>query len=96
MTTGSTVKLGDERFKNTQFTVVARGGTSTVPSGKAVLFPFNPIDGPSQDATLELSDTTTINVSYDDSTNEIDVGGTVYSVGDNFVLDGQRVTVYDI
>ena len=61
-----------------------------------IVFPFNQEDGDSQNASLELSDNSSVSVNYDQSANVIDVGGTVYSHDDVFILDGKKVTVYDV
>lgn len=59
-----------------------------------VLFPFDASVGSGQSATLTLADTTTVSVSYDESTEEIAISGQGYSDGDSFVLDGKKVTLF--
>lgn len=96
LTTGNDIIVDDTRFKGRKLTLVTNGSTSTIPKGNTMIFPFNADDGASQNATIELSDTTNTTVTYDETTNEIDVGGTTYAEGDIFVLDGKKVTVYDV
>lgn len=96
LTTGESVVLNMPKLKDKKLTLVTRGSTSTIPSGNSIIFPFTPSEGGSQSATLELSDTSTVVVTYDESNNQIDVGGTTFSEGDKFILDGKKVTVYDI
>lgn len=96
LVTGDEFVVNNESFRNKYFRVVARGGTSSIPLNGSILFPFNPLEGSSQNAILELSDLSNITVSYDDSVNSIIVDGVTYYPGDTFILDGQKVTVYDI
>lgn len=77
-------------------TVIGEGATSSIPDSKAVLFPFSASGGSSQVANLELSDGTTVAITYDDSMNRIHVAGAAYSSGDVFVLDGKKTSVYDV
>lgn len=95
LTSGDQVILSDDRVKGKKLTLVARGATSPIPEGNAIIFPFNPSIGSSQSATLQLSDSSTVLVSYDESENTISVRGTVFSAGDTFVLDDKKVVVYD-
>lgn len=46
--------------------------------------------------TLQLSDASTVEVTYNDSTNDIAVDGVTYVEKESFVLDGKKATVYDI
>ena len=96
LTTGNEVVVDDTRFTGRRLTLVTNGSTSTIPSGNSILLPFNENDGSSQNVTIELSDTSNVTVTYDDLSNEINVGGTTYSEGDVFVLDGKKVTVFDV
>lgn len=96
LTTGDKIVYNFPGLNETKLTVVTRGSTSTIPEGEAILFPFDQSDGSSQSSTLELSDTSTVLVSYDDSTNTINIEGEIYGIGDYFVLDGMKATVYDV
>ena len=91
LTTGVTIEISGFTAK-----LVTRGGTSEIPSGNVLLFPFNPSDGPSQSATIELPDTSTVSVEYDENNDTISVGGTMYSSGDSFVLGGKKVSVHEV
>ena len=94
--TGSKVKINNARLNNKVLTFSNTGSTSTVVRDGGIVFPFNQEDGDSQNASLELSDNSSVSVNYDQSANVIDVGGTVYSHDDVFILDGKKVTVYDV
>lgn len=65
------------------------GGSTSQTSNDALIIPFNGGNGPSQTITLELSDTSSVVVNYDETTDEINISGTSYSDGDVFVLDGK-------
>ncbi len=81
----------------TTTTFVNRGDQLDVAEVNAVLLPFDPaITDAQQQATLQLSDETTIDVSMDQASGQILVDGVMYSAGDYFVMDGRKVTVVDI
>lgn len=97
LTTGDSIVVNDTRLRKKTLTLVTPGSVSTIPSGNSmVLIPFNPDDGSSQSVNLELSDSSTVSINYDDISNTIDIGGITYSPGENFVLDGKKVIVYHI
>lgn len=99
---GSTVILDESQLdpkvlKNgNRFRVITRGSTSTIPENESVMIPFDTTEGASQSVTLELSDSTDVVVGFDETENNIVVGGETYTEGEHFVLDGKKVTVYDI
>lgn len=82
------------KTKVTKF--VKRGELVNVSDTSGVLAPFSPISGSGQQISMTLSDLTTVNVLYDDTTEFVTIGSTSYNEGDSFVLDGKKVTVFDI
>lgn len=80
----------------TTTTIVNRGDQLDVAGLGAVLLSFDPAITDAQEATLQLSDETTIDVSMDQASGQISVDGVIYSAGDYFVVDGRKVTVVDI
>ena len=62
----------------------------------SLIIPFTGAAGASQSASMILSDTTSLTVSYDDINNTVSVGGSVYSSGDSIIIDGKKVTLTDI
>lgn len=72
---------------------VQRGGTVTIDQDASIAIPFITTAGAGQTATLTLSDTSTVSVTYDETTEDVTVGGTTYASGESFVLDGRKVTV---
>ena len=45
---------------------------------------------------VTLPDTSTVAVSYDETSNEIDAGSTTYAIGESFVSGGLKVTPKEI
>ena len=79
-------------------TFVANSDTLTLPelTEHMVLTPFDQSAGTGQTVSVILPDTSTLSVVYDETLNEIDVGGTTYAVGETFVSGGLKVTVMDL
>ena len=75
--------------------LVKVGETVALPES-SILFPFTSSNGAGQAVTLTLPDTTTQTVTYNDSSEEITVGGTTYADGDTFVLGGKKATVVNV
>lgn len=96
LNTGDKVLVSTGSLKNAKLNVVINGNTSTIPDGESILFTFEPTLGNSQAATLQLSDSSTVGVTYDEINNHIIVDGVTYAHSDSFVLDGKKATVYDI
>ena len=80
----------------TKTTFVNRGGQIDIAGANAILLPFDPAVADGQDATFTLSDATSVDVGFDQASGNIVVDGTTYSHGDYFVMDGQKVSVFDI
>ena len=77
-------------------TFVKRGDQIDVTGVNALFLPFEPSVTDPQDATITLSDATSVSITYDQPSGTIVVGGTTYSDGDCFVMDGKKVSVFDI
>lgn len=74
---------------------VKRGEETSVEDGAAIAIPFVKSAGAGQTATLTLSDSSSVVVSFDETTEELSIGGISYTSGQSLVLDGKKVTVYD-
>ena len=79
-------------------TFVANSESITLPESQkeSVLSPFDQASGPGQEVSIMLPDTSTLSISYNETSDDIDVEGTSYSTGDHFVAGGLKVTVKDI
>lgn len=75
---------------------VRLGETTQVEKGLSIALPFSTADGAGQSASLTLSDASTVAVTFDESTEAVTVGGTAYTPGDSFVLDGKKVTIFTV
>jgi len=60
------------------------------------LVPFNESSGSGQDILIELSDTSTVQVSYDETNNSVSVDGQNLQVGEYSVVDGKKCSVRDV
>jgi len=77
--------------------MVKRGETVALSKKNASLsVPFSTTGGSGQSVSLTLTDDTTVSITYDQVSEEITVGGQAYESGESFLLDGKKVTVYDI
>lgn len=74
---------------------VKRGGSAPVEKGGSVAIPFVPSAGAGQNATLVLSDSSSVVVSFDETSEELTIDGQTYTPGQSLVLDNQKVTVID-
>lgn len=93
LTTGDSVKtsVGYTTF-------VANLDALTLPEAteQIVFTPFDLSSGPGQAVSVVLPDTSTLSVSYDETSNEIGVGGTTYANGQSFVSGGLKITPKEI
>jgi len=93
LTTGETVKtsIGSTTF-------VANAETITLPPTpkERIFTPFDQSSGSGQAVSVILPDTSTVSVSYDETSNEINVGGINYGIDEIFVSGGLKVTVVEI
>ena len=75
---------------------VNRGGNVAVTDTESVVANFSTDGGSGQNFSCTLSDTSSVLVSYDETTEEVTVDSETYQTGDSFVLDGKKVTILDI
>lgn len=88
-----TVAIGYNKSKKTTF--VNRGGQVDIIAGVgALLLPFESGVSGTQDASITLSDASTVSVGFDAASGDVLVAGESYGDRDHFVLDGQKVCVF--
>ena len=63
---------------------------------EALLTSFDQSSGAGQSVSVVLPDSSTTVVSYDEISNEVEVGGTSYAIGTSFISGGVKVTTEDI
>lgn len=83
-------------LKSTAAKVLKRGATMDIENDFSVSIPFNTSSGSGQNPTLTLSDSTNITAAYDETIEEITIDGSVYTSRQFFVLDGRKVTVFNV
>ena len=82
------------RTKKSKF--VNRGGTVDVTGAEAVVAPFSTDGGSGQSISMTLSDSTSVSVAYNETTEDLAIGSDTYNIGDSLVLDGKKITIVDI
>lgn len=92
-TTGAKIdiKIGSTKSR---VSFVKRG--DTVSTDESILVPFDENSGTGQTFTMELSDNSTVHVSYDETANNLNIGGQVVNTGESIVVDGKKVTVKEL
>ena len=75
---------------------VNQGDSYPILDEPTLIIPFNPDSGPSQTVSMVLSDSTFVPVVYDEVTETITIGATIYSSGDTEIIDGKKMTVVNI
>lgn len=97
-TTGDSVEVDMDFYgqKSKVATFVNRGGTVDVATTDTILLPFDPSSGGSQNATLTLTDNSSVGISFDESSGDVTIGSSQYTNGQSLILDGKKVTVVDI
>ena len=94
-TTGDPVAINiNHKPKKTTF--VNRGGTLDIVGVSALLLPFEQTVADVQDAAIALSDSSSVDIGFDQASGDIFINGTSYSSGDHFVMDSQKVSVFDV
>ena len=94
--TGDAVTMSLRGKRQTKSKFVNRGDTADIEKDVSIAMPFSASAGSGQSVTLALTDATTVDVTYDDATEDVLIGGTTYAVGDSLVLDDQKVTVFSV
>ena len=92
--TGDAVAV-NVRNSSTKTIFVNRGGAVGATGVSALLLPFDTEVADAQNATITLSDATSVVVDFDQTTGNILIGGTPYGDGDHLVIDGRKVTVFE-
>ena len=97
-TTGDIVEVDMNFARKTtmETTFVKKGELVEVDRSGAVLLPFDLSTSETQQSTIKLSDTTSVQVGLVQGTGEISVGGTTYPSGKSFIMDGRKCTAFDI
>ena len=57
---------------------------------------FSASAGSGQSVSLTLTDETVMAITYDETSQKITVEGKTYASGDSFIVEGKRITVYDV
>lgn len=93
--TGDRLQISIGNKKDLDVGFVNVGGNARIGESDALLIPFSEGSGAEQAFGLTLGDETTVAVTYDDASNAIVVGSSVYTPGDTFVLDDKKVSVLE-
>lgn len=80
--------------RSSRVSFVRRG--ETVSTDESILAPFNAHSGSGQEITMNLSDSSTVQVVYDETNNSLIIGGTGVQVGESIAIDGKKLTVADL
>ena len=81
---------------STKAKFLKRGESTTIADEESIAIPFNTDSGTGQTATLTLESGSSVAMTYDATADEVSIGGTVYASGQSLILDGKKVTVYNI
>ena len=86
------INLGSSNKSEVAFVKVGEA----VSTEDSILVPFDSAGGSGQVITMNLSDTSTVSVTYDDVNNALNIGGSTVQVGESVVVDGKKLTVKDL
>lgn len=89
-----TVAIGIGINNSVKTTMVNRGGQVDIAGLSALLLPFESEITGTQDASITLSDASSVSVGFDAASGDVLVAGDTYSDGAQFVLDGKKVSVF--
>lgn len=67
-----------------------------VSSGDSVIAPFDSSAGPGQSFTLQLSDSSTTEIDFNEASSSITVNGSEYKEEEGFVLDGKKCYIANV
>ena len=83
--------------KITKSSFLKRGETAVLDGSEdSISIPFNTSSGAGQDASLTLTNASTVLVQYDETTEDVTVDGNTYTPGQSFILDGKKVTIFNV
>ena len=85
------IKLG-RRTSDVTFVKVGEA----VSTDDSILVPFNSTGGSDQAITMNLSDNSTVSVTYDDGNNSLEIGGSTIRLGESIIVDGKKLTFEDL
>lgn len=85
------IKLG-RRTSDVAFVKVGEA----VSTDASILVPFDSTGGSDQAITMNLSDNSTVAVTYDDVNNALEIGGSIVRLGESIVVDGKKLTFEDL
>jgi len=89
LSTGDIVDVNVDGGKRTS-KFIKIGENLSVDSTDTYLMPFLPTSGSGQSVSITLTDTSTVNVSYDETTEVLTVGTDPHILGESFILDGMK------
>ncbi|CAN0244245.1 unnamed protein product [Ectocarpus sp. 6 AP-2014] len=92
-TTGEQLKI-NLGSRESKVSFVKRG--ETVSTDNSILVQFDSSSGSGQDFTMTLSDTSVVQVSYDETSSALNIGGQVVNPGESLIVDGKKLTVKEI
>lgn len=95
-TTGDCVRVKTEDGTTEDTKFVNLSDNIDVERDVSLMIPFSASNGVGQETTLNLSDSTTTGVTYDETTGSVTVNGVAYSKGDTFILDGQKISISEV
>lgn len=76
---------------------IKNGETLSIKDVDSTLIPFSTSSGTGQNVNVLLSDdVTTVPITYDETNQSITINSVTYNTGDSFILDGKKVTIYNI
>lgn len=82
---------------NVKSSFIKIGETLRIKDVDSALMPFSTFSGSGQNVSVTLSDdVTTVPIVYDETSGSLTISSVTYNAGDSFVLDGKKVTVYDV
>lgn len=73
---------------------VKRG--ETVSTDNSIMVQFDPSSGDGQEFTMQLSDSSTLQVGYDETNNYLNIGGQNVKPGESIVIEGKKMTVKEL
>lgn len=88
------IPIANGKTVSTKF--VKRGESATIENGLSLSISFDADAGSGQAASLTLSDSSIVAIVYDETTEALTINGSDYASSDHFILDGKKVTLYDV
>jgi len=88
------IKTANGKIKKTTF--LQNNESIDITQIDALMIPFDTNNGVSQNASVVLSNSSTVVVTYDETNETIVINGETYSPGDTLILDGKKVTIEDV